>query len=236
MFGDIGSYFVRRAVCGLTPKNYNKTFLQLLKKLAPRNITVAALHSALSSLEGDASRWPRDDEFRRSWLSGELYPGRLDAVRTKALLEELEGGMRSIRTEEPFYSGSATLDIDHILPTSWFEFWPLRDGTKANKSEADSALLADITGTQLTEQQAEIRRREQRKMTIGNLTLLHYGVNRSLQHREFSLKREALFRESNLHLNRPLMLTETWDEESILHRSETLFQFALQNWPGPSTP
>jgi hypothetical protein len=31
-FEDIMSYLVRRSMCGLTPKNYNTIFLELLKK------------------------------------------------------------------------------------------------------------------------------------------------------------------------------------------------------------
>jgi hypothetical protein len=33
MFNILGSYVVRRAVCDLTNKNYNKVFLQILKNL-----------------------------------------------------------------------------------------------------------------------------------------------------------------------------------------------------------
>jgi hypothetical protein len=32
IYDDIMSYLVRRAICGLTPKNYNNIFLQLLKR------------------------------------------------------------------------------------------------------------------------------------------------------------------------------------------------------------
>ena len=39
MYDDITSYFVRRAVCGLTPKNYNKIFLHQLKKLSATQLT-----------------------------------------------------------------------------------------------------------------------------------------------------------------------------------------------------
>lgn len=232
MFGDIFSYFVRRAVCGLPTKNYNKIFLQLLKK-ASTNLTPTALRKALSDLKGDASRWPADAEFKNAWLSEPLYPGHLDAPRTKTILVALETALRTPRTEEPLPQGLENLDIDHIMPTSWFEFWELPDQTKSSATEAAEAMLAQLTGVEPTERQRVIRQREEAKVTIGNLTLVHYGVNRGLQHRGFAKKRQKLFEESNLHLNRPLMNLDAWNEEAILRRGQALFEKAVVLWPGP---
>src|SRR5262249_48598311 len=55
-YNYITSYLVRRAICGLTTKNYNKVFLQLLKKLSESELSPDTLRLALSDLEGDASR------------------------------------------------------------------------------------------------------------------------------------------------------------------------------------
>jgi hypothetical protein len=232
MFNDIASYFVRRAICGLHTKNYNKTFLQQLKKVSV-SCTPETLRNALRSLEGEASRWPRDEEFRRAWVTERVYPGRLDPPRIKAVLAELECGLRSARTEEPFAANLENLDVDHILPTSWFQFWPLPDGSSAERSEAANAYLSFVSGHDLPERSLAIRRREEAKSGIGNLTLIHYGVNRSLQNREFSLKREKFFAESNLHLNRELMRLEKWDEVAITARAQALFDAAVKLWPGP---
>ena len=94
--------------------------------------------------------------------------------------------------------------MDHILPTSWFEHWPLPDGTQAKQSEAQEAVLASFSDQPVPDRLAAIHRREQCKGRMGNLTLLHYGVNRSLQHHAFNKKRQELFAHSNLHLNREL--------------------------------
>ncbi len=233
MLDALISYLVRRAICGLTAKNYNKVFVQQLRRLSDGEISANALIAALASLEGEASRWPRTDEFRKAWVEAELYAGRLDASRCKAILAELENGMRSSRSEEPLASGLENLDVDHILPTSWFEYWPLGDGTTATSSETYSAQIATYSDQPLTPRQAAIRRRETAKTRIGNLTLLHYGVNRGLQHREFSKKREALFAESNLHLNRALMRADKWDEDAIDARGRELFEVARRIWWGP---
>jgi len=233
MFDMIVSYFVRRAVCGLTAKSYNKIFVQQLKVLAAGNLTPAALQTSLAKLDGDASRWPRDEEFRKSWLEAPLYCGRLDATQTKAILVELEEAMRSTKTEELFVLGVDSLDVDHVLPTSWFEHWPLPDGTQAKQSEVQEAVLASYSDQPVPERLAAIHRREQCKARIGNLTLLHYGVNRSLQHHAFEKKRKELFAQSNLHLNRELMLMEAWGEDGIDHRARTSFELAKRIWYGP---
>jgi hypothetical protein len=77
-----------------------------------------------------------------------------------------------------------------------------------------------------------ISRRERLKATFGNLTLVHCGVNRSLQHGPFESKRNALLRESNLHLNRELTPLEQRDEDAITQRGRAMFEIALRVWPG----
>jgi hypothetical protein len=233
MFDTIVSYFVRRAICGLTTKNYNKIFLQQLKQLAGGALTRTAFTASLAKLDGDASRWPRDDEFRKSWLEAGVYLGRLDAIQIKSILVELEESTRSAKTEEPFVLAVESLDVDHILPTSWFEHWPLPDGSHAKQSEVQEALRASFSDQPVPDRLAAIHRREQCKARMGNLTLLHYGVNRSLQHHAFDRKRKEFFEHSNLHLNRELMVMKEWNEEAIEQRGRTTFDVAKKIWCGP---
>jgi hypothetical protein len=141
--------------------------------------------------------------------------------------------LRSAHSEEPLPGSLESLDVDHILPTSWFEFWPLPDGTQVQQTEANSAYLAVLSGATLSDRHRSIRRREEAKATIGNLTLVHYGVNRGLQHCEFLTKREKFFEVSNLHLNRLLMRLDKWDEDTIATRARTLFDVAVRLWHGP---
>jgi hypothetical protein len=233
MFNNLVSYFVRRAVGDMTTKNYNKIFVQQLQQLSTGTLTPEALEASLARLDGDASRWPRDEEFRKSWLEAAIYPGSLDPAQAKSVLVELEEGMRSAKTEEPFVLGVESLDVDHIMPVSWFEHWPLPDGSHANQSEAQEAAMAAFSEQPLSDRLAAIRRRETTKVRMGNLTLLHYGVNRALQNHSFAKKRESLFANSNLHLNRQLMLMAAWNEDEIDRRGRATFEAAKQIWRGP---
>jgi hypothetical protein len=231
IYRDLASYVVRRAVCGLTAKNYNKVFLQIAKRIANQPLNRNAIASALVELEGNASRWPGDQEFRLAWMTAPVHSRLAGIGRVRAVLAELENGLRSPRGEEPFVANE-NLDIDHILPNNWYEHWPL-DGETILESEASQATFAMFPEGDIPPRIRAIRRREQLKTTWGNLTLVHYGVNRSLQNGPFDEKREALFAVSNLHLNRMLMRASHWNEQDIEERGQLLFNVALNVWPSP---
>lgn len=234
IFDCIESYLVRRAICGLSRKNYNKVFSQQLKKLIGGDLSAASLRNVLASLTGDASRWPSDDEFRQQWLTGPAYPGRLDPAKLRAVFHRLETALRSKMSEEHVLLDLDVLDIDHVLPQSWFEHWPLSDGAAVTGSEALAASAKRFMSDGLDETTEAILQRTDAVPRLGNLTLVHYGVNRSLQNKAFDVKRKTLFDHSNLHLNRQLMQLERWDEASITSRGEALADVALKIWPGPS--
>ncbi len=233
IFSCIESYLVRRAVCGLSRKNYNKVFAQQLKKLIDGELSAASLRTVLSSLTGDASRWPTDNEFRQQWLVGPAYPGRLDAAKLRAVFHRLETAMRTERSEERVPLDLDALDIDHVMPQAWTAHWPLSDGTSVTAEESAAAAIKRFTPEGLDARSNAILLRQDAIPRLGNLTLVHYGVNRSLQNSAFAAKRKALFDHSNLHLNRQLMQLDTWDEQGIAARGEALADLALKIWPGP---
>jgi hypothetical protein len=233
IYDCIESYLVRRAVCGLSRKNYNKVFAQQLKRLIDGDLTTAAFRNALASLSGEASRWPTDDEFRRQWIDGSTYPGRLDAPKLRAIFHRLETAMRSEKTEELVPLTLDALDVDHIMPKSWYSHWPLADGTTASEFDAISAQPLRFSSADVNPGTQALLDREDAIPKIGNLTLVHLGVNRSLKNHGYAEKREAFFEHSNLHLNRALMQREAWDEAAIVVRGEALFEFAVRIWAGP---
>ena len=143
IFEDIVSYLVRRAICGLTPKNYNNVFFQLLRRFQGDGATSAAFHQALSALEGQASRWPSDEEFRRAWLADPVHRNLGDVSRIRVVLTELENQLRSQRSEALFVPTIGQIDVDHIMPERWYQHWPL-DGQFVTPQEASNAFLATI--------------------------------------------------------------------------------------------
>jgi hypothetical protein len=234
IFDCIESYLVRRAVCGLTRKNYNRVFAQQLKKLMGASPDPKSFREFLAEGSGDGSRWPRDEEFQQSWLNASIYPGRLDAAKLRAMFHRLETVMRSEKTEESVPLSLDSLDIDHIMPQSWYAYWPLMDGTAVTNNEASSADILRFATTGLDTRMESIINRESHVPRIGNLTMVHYGVNRSLQNHAFEAKLQAFFDHSHLQLNRALTKSSKWDEESIHERAGELFNFAREIWRGPN--
>src|SRR6185312_9968533 len=155
----IVSYVVRRMLCGLTAKNYNKIFLRLADQLLNR-VSLAAGEMGFAALAGDTARFPDDNEFRDAICSRRQY-GNIQQHRLRHILCQLELEMR-----DKFDEGISlpdNLTIEHVLPEAWAQYWKLPDGTQA---------AADFL-TGMSESQLKlIGEREALKHTLGNLTLL----------------------------------------------------------------
>jgi hypothetical protein len=233
MFNDIVSYIVRRAVCGLTPKNYNNWFMSVLRQWVKGEPTRDALKELLaSSPNSPAARWPDDAEFAHAFHTAPAYYGYLDAGRCRMLLTEIEGWLRQTkRTEEPTTPDLTNLDIDHILPLSWYEHWTLPDRSKATFAESQAAEQQEMVGVALSDHYQLIRRRAKAVPTLGNLTLLNLSVNREAQNKAFPVKKNLLIANTVLSLNGDLMACESWDENAIANRAKRLADAATQLYP-----
>lgn len=233
MFNDIVSYIVRRAVCGLTPKNYNNWFMSVRRQWIKGPMTRTTLKELLaSSPNSPAARWPDDTEFSHALQTAPTYYGNLDAARCRMLLTELEGWLRlTKRTEEPTIPDLSNLDIDHILPRSWYEHWTLPDGSKATLVESEAAKQQELMGGTLSNRYQAILRRTKAIPTLGNLTLLNLSVNREAQNKTFTIKKGLLIANTVLSINGDLMTREAWDEDAIAVRSKRLAEAATQLYP-----
>ena len=233
MFNLLVSYVARRAICGLTTKNYNNVFFSTLRSLAQSGATPGMIRECFGNMKGDASRWPGDEEFKNACINAPLYPDRLEAPRMRGILVELEWSLRqNARTEDAFGDKLSHLDIDHILPQSWFEHWYLADGSKANSAEMQSVMLKQRSGIPLNEREQLIATRQSSLKTLGNLTLLNLSVNREAQHKDFSVKKDLLIANTNLRLNVELLKYDNWSETQIKIRAEQLASEALRIFPG----
>lgn len=234
MFGDLVSFLVRRAVCGLTTKNYNNFFLGTLRQLSTEGISPSVLRKSLRASSADTYRWPDDAEFRTACHSAPLYPGRFDAQRAKAFLAELEGGLRSAaRTEEFGFANLDHLDVDHLLPQSWYAYWPLGDGSVIAVEEGSEVEVLARSGIEMNSRQSAIAARQAAVRSLGNLSLLNLSVNRQVQNHPFKEKRDLFIANTNLRLNIPLISRTIWDEASIADRGKQLTDVAVKLWPGP---
>ena len=203
------SFLVRRTVCLLPTRGYNRLFLEALAVIdGPSDQLAARLKVFLLSGKAESNRWPGEAEFRRAWLEEPLYE-RLRVNRVRLILEELERGLHSKHTEKVTFGDA--FQVEHVLPQSWDEHWPMPPpGSIEQRLTRDRALHS-----------------------IGNLTLLTQSLNPAVSNGAWVEKRAALDQHCVLMLNRELARQETWDEVRIRARGEALFEVARSVWPRP---
>lgn len=211
---DLESFLVRRAVCRLTTKNYNKLFLDALEHVEG-DLSASSLRRFLLTREGEVSRWPDDDEFRAAWLESALYRG-LVRRRLRMILEALEVAARTAMTEPAPLPPRLT--VEHVLPQQWSRTWPFpKAGPNDDRTRLERA--AD---------------RDHALQTIGNLTLVTKKLNPSMSNGSWATKRAALRKHSALALNRDVTEHDEWNEAIIAKRSKDLFKLAVRIWPYPA--
>lgn len=233
MYDLLVSLVVRRSICGLTSKNYNNVFLSILKNMSEIGFNEINLKTVICALSGEGARWPRNEEFFKSCTTSSMYPGVLDAKKMRGVLSELELKLtENSKVENCLNAETGNLDVEHILPRSWYKHWPLRSGRSVDPSEASAVRIKNIVGSELDEHEFEIDKRESLVNTLGNLTLLDMSVNRQAQNREYAVKKDLLLRNTNLRLNIDLLGFDEWGDREIIQRGETLAYLALVIWKG----
>lgn len=210
---DIESFLVRRMICQLNTRGYNRLFIDLLKALGgvagtPRE----RIRGVLLSTQADSGRWPDDDEVKQAWLNNPLYRG-LVKKRTRMVLEALEHASRTGKTER--LTIDEKLTIEHIMPQEWEKHWPLpevRDGDDDPQGVRDRLIH-----------------------TFGNLTLLTKKLNPSVSNGPWEKKRDQITKHSILRLNNVLSEHDEWNERLIRKRGENLLKLLKETWPRPAT-
>jgi hypothetical protein len=209
---DLESYFVRRSVCELTTKNYNRLFVDVIKTLKEKNdFSASALRRVLFDGKAETSLWPSDQQFSTAWASLAFYK-RLKRTKTRMILEAVEAALYTKKTEQ--LNIPTDLTIEHLMPREWERHWPL-------VLSEQTTVLRDKAGQ---DRDALINR-------IGNLTLITRNLNPAISNGPWSRKRAEILRHSALNLNRDL--PEDWNEAEIQKRSEELLHVALKIWPRP---
>jgi hypothetical protein len=221
----IESYLLRRAVCGFTTKGYNKIFLGLTKTLQKDGASAERIIQALSESRGESAEWPRDEQFREHWEDGSTY-SILQSARLVHLLSRLDETYLTSKSEAILIKSGLT--IEHLMPQSWVESWPLPDGksglTYEDLEDADPADLVVIA----------TKRRNALIHSIGNLTILTQALNPSVSNSAWKTKKPQIMKYSLLPINQLLHDQDVWDEDTIEQRSKELFKIALKLWPSPS--
>ena len=216
------SYLLRRAVCGLTTKNYNRVFLSLTRNLRRDGMTQENLAKQLADQGGESAEWPSDETFGEAWRSRHAYQT-MNNPKIVHILKRLSDTYLGSKMEVVSVDGALT--VEHILPQHWIEEWLLPDGSKGLSS-------AELWTTEQGEPRAEAtRKRNAALQTLGNLTILTQALNSAASNGAWKDKKPELLRHSLLPINQQLHDVEVWDEGAIAQRSDALLKRALKVWP-----
>jgi Protein of unknown function (DUF1524) len=215
------SYLLRRAVCTLPTKNYNRIFLALTRNMQKDGFSAARLKELLLAQTGDSVVWPDDPTFRESWLNRPLY-GPLNSPKLIHLYVRLNRTFMSAKSEKMVFSKQPS--IEHVMPQSWVANWPFPDGSKG----MDFVELLDAAEGDL--RAVATRKRDTIVQTLGNLTILSTGLNTAQSNLGWDQKRPEMMKHSLLPINQALLEIKSWSETEIMKRGTELFDRAKTIW------
>ena len=212
------SHQVRRMICRMTTRGYNRLFISLVARLEKAGPEYAGdtIVEFLGNQASEVGEWPDDNR-----LGGELVNLPLYRLLTRGRLRiVLEGIEEKLQTEKAEFRGAPrNLTIEHIMPRGWRQHWKY-----------------PYTDNEWLEQEEKLeleRKRDKIIHTIGNLTLVNRRLNPTLSNAPWEHKQETLNEHSVLFLNKDLLSNapETWNECEIEERSRKLGQIVAEVWP-----
>ena len=215
------SYLLRRAVCNLGTKNYNRIFLGLARNLHKDGFSAARLKELLVAQTGESVVWPDDAMFREAWLHKPLY-GPLNSPKLVHLYGRLNQTFMSSKSEKLAFAQQPS--VEHIMPQNWGPHWPLPDGSEGMD------LLEMLEAAPDDPRVSATRRRVAAVQTLGNMTILSTALNASQSNMPWDQKRKEMAIHSLLPINQTVLDAPIWDETTILARGEDLFGRALKVW------
>lgn len=222
--GDLSSYLVRRAVCGLTTKGYNRFFMRALQSVAdaPEDPHLA-LRKTLLAAKGASEIWPDDALFSDKWCYRAVYK-ELRPVKTCGILRALEYAARGSQQGSNHVPSQSDLTVEHVMPQSW--------------QKLSAYQIPNMTDDQRLLRESAVHR-------FGNLTLLTQPLNSSISNGPFADTigvegEQVLGKRSRLGQSALLLNTyfhqaalATWDDLAIENRAKALLKAALLVWPKP---
>jgi len=210
------SYLIRRMVCGMTTKQYNKIFIDIIKASSEGGrITEQGVIKYFLKSDSESARFPTDQEFQVQWLVHPIY-SRLAQYKLRTVLEALDCELEHAKSE--FLALPDGLQIEHLLPQKWQDNWPLE---LENPND-------------LEEKHEASQQRDKLLHSLGNLTLITNSLNPAISNAAWQAKKPEILKFSKLNLNRYFHDVDAWDEDTILKRGQSLFDTAKKIWPYPT--
>lgn len=219
------SWVVRRAVMRYQTRSYGQIFRTVLNALihAGAETPKAPIVRNVFASRGEVFSDPSDQEIINYFTESPVYGnGMISASRLRVFLGAIDH-MLATRDNKGIRHGVDydDLTVEHIMPQSWEEHWPL-----------DSAL------------EAVEEARQQRATLIqsfGNLTLLTQALNSSVSNGSWQTKlngngvEKGIREQTKIHLTQEIVDNPEWSETEILKRGKLLGERFVEVWPQVSS-
>ena len=215
-FHALDSYMWRRALTRGSTANYNRIMLDVLRAIdGDLEHADTAIIETLAAMDGSTVRWPTDDELRADLEIRALYgQGRVARAAIFTALRLVENEWRRPRGEGPLAINNE-LQIEHLLPQEWDQYWPVPREPDDTLAEREQARASHVH-------------------RLGNLTLVSPSMNPAISNREWEHKRGALREHSSLLITQRYLERDLWDEAAIHERASALIDTIIEIWPGPT--
>jgi len=197
------SYLVRRLVCKLSTKNYNRFFIQLVNDLEKlEELNSDSFEEKLISFEEDTNRFPSDVDFKDAFYNSYLYNKYAQEVLFIISLCKLDNNYSDVKK-----LSSDSYSVEHMMPKKWETHWK-------------------VAG--MNDDQKAVRNRKLK--TLGNLTLVTQQLNSKMRHSSWKKKKGLLKQYGMLNITTDYLDLEAWDETEIDNRAKDLAETAVKIW------
>ena len=212
-FKYLESFLIRRLIVGHQARSYNQIGFEFMGAIdkSPSNpkTLLGPIRELFLGYTQTRNKWPEDVDVKWAVLNRKL-----PSYAQKLILQAVENVL--IPGGASYQQVPTNLELEHLMPQRWHDNdWPMQpdDG------------MDDPTGF-----------RNDLIHTLGNLTLITGGLNKSLSNRSWQHKRELIKKSDNLFMNRRLFddASGTWDERKIVSRGSWMAEIVCQIWPRPN--
>ncbi len=207
IFGYLETYIIRRMLCHNWTKNYNKKFKTFLTN---KIVTFDVLLKNIMDGANTEDSIPTDAE-----LDTNMFYSHTNA-QARGILYLLETGLRIPSKVTTSVLPLESYDLEHIMPSEWTTYWPLKQGEDTPERIAD---------------------RNKHIGYLGNKTLLAKGLNKAIKNNSFDVKKNGTAK--MLGYNKYAVGLETfdfnkyseWTEKTIEERHKELISKIKTVWP-----
>lgn len=197
------SYLVRRNITKLTTKNYNNLFISIIKGLADREekSVFESLKETVYGYKDETNRFPSDEDLETAFANNVLSNQHAKETLFTIALYQINTVLHDVTA-----LSSNSFSVEHMMPKQWQANW--------NKV--------------MTPEEKNIR--NQKLLTLGNLTIITKNLNSKLRNSSWSIKRNVLQENSAIPLTTKYTALDEWDEASIAQRATDLYDIAVKIW------